>query len=291
MDKIKLTTTEVKSHEGSKFRTYDVVVSLNNVVFPYNIFNGLNVVVASRYNFAEFDLFTCTCGESGCAGFNTKIIQSKSGDKVKWVFPNDESYQVEKLEYEFDKKEFEEEFQQLYNKMLKLEKEELYFVTSLSPKYSEDEDNTEIFSLESTLTEGFQWYINHYENEKMFYDFLKKTFPDLYKKSFYFKYDSKVGSYYTNFKDLIFGIMNEIPNNHENYLTKVKKAGEAVENLVYNGNATSFFDMLHTAYGKFSKDPNVKNDGENIWSRFSDKLDEIINKEEFNPEKLKLITT
>lgn len=293
MDKIQFSLTEVKPFKKSNLKDFDVKVVLNGQTLKHSIFNGCQVVAASRYDFAEFDLFTCSCGVSGCAGFHIEIIQNKTGDKVKWTFPDDKSYAVEKLEFEFERVEFEQEFEQLRTKIFELEKDNAYMTVCISDTYEYGTDGTEVeqYEVREKLSKTFAWYEGRYEANQNFNIMLKEKFPDVYGKSLCFKYEGKTNDKVNSF-DLTYLVCRSInkwpeSKNQKSYLKKSEKAGKAIEKALFENDFQEFTKMVHAEYAEFNDNKDSIN--ESVWSAFEYSLDRLVKKDNFDMNKLSII--
>jgi hypothetical protein len=290
MDKINFELTEVTPIKNTNLKDYDVRVVLNGTALGHVIFNTDTVVPAARFNFAEFDLFTCGCGVPGCAGFHTSVIQKKTDNSVKWTFPTDKSYNVEKLEYEFDRIEFEHTVESLRTKMLELEKDNIYPISSVSDDSSYG-DNTAC-EVRSSLTESFQWQEDHYNAKQKFEAMLQEKFPTYLNKAFAFKYDGKISKETLDFEYLVCRTINEWPSREKlaAYLKKAEASGNAIVEMLSTQNYKPLAKMVYSAYKQFANSKAEDNHTVVMWDTFNYQLEEISQKEKFDLSKLKLVT-
>jgi hypothetical protein len=290
MDKIEFTIGEITEIKNSNIREYDVQVILNGTVLTHQIFNAGDVVPTSRFDFAQFDLFTCGCGVAGCAGFFTRVIHQKTNNSVKWTFPDDNSYIVEKLEYEFDRSEFENALENLRNKMLDLEKDNCYPCSFIDYDSSYGEANPN-YKPKSSVLEAFEWCENYYKAEQNFDKLLKEKFSDFYNKSFVFQYNDKRSEEKLDFKYLVCRVMNEWPSPKKTkaYLKKAEATGNAVVEFISNKNSKPFVKMAYSSYSQFSQSD--ANDYESVMiDTFGNDLESIIDAENFSLKDLQLVT-
>lgn len=290
MDKINFELTEVTPIEKTSLKQYDVKVVLNGFSLGHVIFNADTVVPAGRFDFAEFDLFTCGCGVPGCAGFHTSVIQKKSDHSVKWIFPTDKSYNVEKMEYDFDRIQFENTVESLRTKMLELEKDDTYPVASISDdsSYGDDDATCEV---RSSLSESFQWQEDHYNAKQKFEAMLQEKFHTYLNKAFAFEYEGKNSKETLDFKYLVCRAINDWPSREKlgAYLKKAEAAGNAIAEMFSTQNYKPLAKMVYSAYKQFANSKEEDNHTAVMWDTFDYQLREISQKEEFDLNKLKLI--
>lgn len=293
MDQIKLEITEIQSYEKSILKGYDVAVFFNGIKLKHTIFNGCEVVPASRYDFANFDLFTCSCGVAGCAGFHTAVIQEKTSETVKWIFPNDNSYSVDKIEFEFNRPQFEQEFEKLRTKMLELEKNNMHLVTCIRDEsdYAGSDVGENRFEVQNRLGETFNWYADRYEARQNFNTMLKEKFSNIYQKVFRFKYEGKVEDGSFDLSYLVCRSLNQWPEKKKEkaYLKKAKAAGKAIEKALCEKNYMSFMKMVHKSYESFITSEVKGNYKETMWCAFEFELYKLVKKEDFVLGKLEII--
>lgn len=294
-DTIKLALTEIKQCDNSHYKSYDITVSLNDIAMTNTLFNSAKVVAASRYDFAEFHVFTCGCGDPGCAGYFTETVQLKTENSVKWTFPEEE-YKLEKYEYEFSRLEFEAQFEALREKMLEIEKEGIYAVSSLRDEGSyigyEVKEN-ERYEIKETLEEDFDWHENRFESELNFRKTIEDNFPDLKDKEIYFEYEGKK-SQAMNFDVLLRRGLNEWPSKKKEtaYLNRVIKMGKLIEKMLEDGNPNKFFKKVYNVYSKVYgngfEDLNVSSDTV-IWWAFDYLLYNLTEEKTFKASNLKVV--
>lgn len=290
MDKINFEITEITPIKNTNLKDYDVRVILNEKPLGHVIFNASEVVPAGRFHFAEFDLFTCGCGVAGCAGFMTSVIQNKTEKSVKWIFPTDKSYKVEKLEYEFDRVEFENTVEALRSKMLELEKENIYPVSSISDDRSYGNDNA-VCEAKSSLAEDFKWQQDYYDVKQNFENLLKQKFPTLCDKLFTFQYDGKQSAENLPFNYLICKSLNQWPANEKEkaYLKKVEAMGNAIVEMIYKQNYIPFAKMVHSSYHQFSVSKDRNKFDLVVFETFEYELQNMVEEDGFSLNKLKLV--
>jgi hypothetical protein len=293
MDKIQLAITEITPCDKSSLKEYDVQVIFNGVALKHNIFNAGPVVPASRFDFAEFDLFTCSCGIAGCAGFHNQVVQNKTADTVKWTFPDDKSYSVDKLEYEFDRVQFEQEFETLRSKMLELQKEKTHQVTFIRDEneyFGVDKEGDERFEVKDELTETFEWYESRYTAKQNFNSMLKEKFPAIHGKNIRFEYEGKTNTYPFDFNYAVCRAMNQWPEKRKEkaYLKRAEAAGKAVEKAIFENDKKNLVEIVHAAYKEFAE-PGKENDQSNsFWHGFQLDWYEFGEEKDFDVNKLKI---
>lgn len=92
---------------------FDRVVFLNNIALPFDLFNLTYLSFMYKDDADTFDLFTCSCGDAGCAGFYRPINHKRTDTIVEWIFPVEDYYKTEKLIYEFNVIDFDIAFSDL----------------------------------------------------------------------------------------------------------------------------------------------------------------------------------
>lgn len=123
MDDIKF---KIQKEKDGKF--FNVLLFLNGEKISNHIFNTFGVLPLMKLNDEEFDLYTCTCGVPGCAGFHEPILHKTNKNKVFWYFSDD--YNVEKKLYIFNKSLFNRKILELTNKVAELEKQNIFSMCS-----------------------------------------------------------------------------------------------------------------------------------------------------------------
>lgn len=215
MDQIKFIIEEAHTLKTVDFKTYDVSVYLNDQKMPHTIFNAPEVLPLHRVNKAEFDLFTCSCGAAGCAGFQSPVVQTKNDGVVIWTFPERNDYSTEKKVYMFADKAFKKALSELNKTMMKMEGENIFHETCLRDNSSygyKEEDGEPLFEVRSKLKESVQYYYNRYKGIENFQSMLNAFFPDLTKLEFKFTYDGQLGYYVYELGDIVCRIMNDYPS-------------------------------------------------------------------------------
>lgn len=293
MDKIKFQITDVAPCEKTKIMLYDVEVVLNDKPLGHRVFNGVNVIPASKFDFAEFDLFTCGCGVAGCAGFHTEVIQNKKEKAVQWTFPNDQSYNVNKLIYEFERLDFEGQIEDLRSQMLKLEKLNMHLTMCVKEDEGYDDEEAEeknSFEVLHKLEESFKWSEDHYDVTEKYHKMLKNKFSQFYGKAFCFEYNEKK-SEEIQFTYFILRAMNQWPNkkNEKSFLKKAEKTANAIIEYFRNQNSKPLIQIVYKEYSKF----NLEFTGQDkekllFYGTFKYPLDQVITKEEFEIDKVSL---
>ncbi len=194
MDKIQFIFSQPKLIlENSSIQSYQIKVVLNGKILGDSMFNTAYVIAASKFNFSEFFLFTCSCGVPECAGFHEPIIQEKFDGTVKWIFPKENYYQTEKLNYQFSQMEFENEFESAYQKIVSLEKKH-FVCQSMIDEYGE------ALSIDMNL----EHIIKSYQEKNDFHLFLKENLKDFINQEFFIKHKRDLSKYTFTIKDLLY---------------------------------------------------------------------------------------
>lgn len=256
MDNIKFVVEEIYELEGSEFKSYEVAVYLNDKKLPHSIFNASEVLPIYKYHFVEFDLFTCSCGVAGCAGFQSPVTQTIQNEVVTWKFPEENDYTTDKKVYEFSKVEYQKEFEKLIAHMVALEKENIIHNTLVRDEamygYNEEEDSDRPrYEVSTTLKESMKWYEGRYQGEQNFNDMLKQTFPELMDKKFQYTYNGVEGRYSHDLGSVVCRLLNQYPRKAKEtaFLNKSKVAVKAIVDLS-NGNNKGVKKLANNSYEK-----------------------------------------
>lgn len=215
MDQIKFVIEPSKDLKTVDFKAYDVSVYLNDQKLPHTIFNAPEVLPLHKVKYAEFDLFTCSCGAAGCAGFQSPVVQTKGDGVVIWTFPECNDYKTDKKTYMFADKAFKKALSELTKNMLKLEKEDTFHYTCIRDNSSygyKEEDGDILFEAESDLKKSVNYFYNRYKGIENFNAMLTAFFPDLIDKKFKFTYEGNLGYYEYDLGDIVCRVMNEYPS-------------------------------------------------------------------------------
>lgn len=256
MDNINFVIEEAYDLEGVKFKAYDVSVYLNDVKMPHTIFNASEVLPISMYKKVEFDLFTCSCGVAGCAGFQSPIVQSLKEGIVMWNFPESNDYTTDKKSYSFEEKQFKETFANLTSNMYKLEKNKIYHTTMVRDEsmygYNENEVENKIsYKAETKLKEETKWYHNRYKGKQNFQEMMDKNYPELMKMKFKYTYDGVEGKNFYELSDIVCRLLNHYPSKDKEvvFLRNAQLAVKAILNFM-NGDILDFKKIAHSSYEK-----------------------------------------
>lgn len=264
MDEIKLEIVDCDLDDHVK--NFDIKVTLNGQTLPHSFFNT-HALVASSHKTAFFDLFTCSCGEAGCAGFFEPVMQVKNDTIVTWTFPDDQSYKVVKLVYEFDTKDFDTQFELIRNKMFALEKEDSYLLHFINLYMDRDEDTPVKDQLKGQLVSYFEEKKKYYEAVENFNIVLSKNFPVLMKTNFHLGYKNTISTDSINFSDLVSCMLNDFPKaeQEDGYLDRAIEAGNAIVTILEK-NSQPFIDIVYNSYKRFGD--NQQEAIKSLWSRF-----------------------
>lgn len=238
--------------ENSSLKGFEIDVYLNDKRLPHSVFNAEQVIPASGFNFAEFDLFTCSCGVPGCAGFHYQVIQNKTDKSVVWTFPETDDYKTEKKVYEFEIKDFAREFEDLLKGVLDLEAQGVYYSTTMNSNSIEEQDEP-VNTIES-ITKSIKWYKESFQVTQSQHDILLKEFPEMFSQKFIFIYDGTKGKHEFTLKNMIGKILNEYPYKiSAPYIAKCKQAAKAIDEAL-QGENDLFYKLAKTGYSKSGLD-------------------------------------
>lgn len=285
MDQIKFVIEEPSTLEGVDFKRYDVAVYLNDKKLAHNLFNAAEVLPVYKYHFAEFDMFTCSCGIAGCAGFQAPVIHTAKEGIVTWTFPEGDSYKTDKKVYQFVQSEFQEVFAKLNKDMLALEKKKMFHDTLIRDEsmyigYDETLDEKQPrFEAREQLKESLKWFENRYQGVQNFNDMLEEKYPDLVSKDFRYTYEKEESKYAYSLGDVVGRLLNQFPSRakEKSYLKSCEVAVEAIIDML-NGNNKKFKKIAHNSYEKYE-----------MSSHHLISWDMSVKEEDFDFEKLGLI--
>lgn len=256
MDKIRFEVIDAQL-ENNNLKTYNVEIFLNGKALKDKMFNTCEVLAASSRENVTFDLLTCECGYPACAGFNKPVIQTKTAETIKWTFPDDGSYDVQKKEFEFDQSEFNQQFSQLKSLLLKLEEQKNYLVDMLADTYEE----VERYEVRSSIAQSLDCYEKTYQAKEKLNNMLNKNFPNLVGHKFNLVYENYSSAELT-LNYLVCRMINQFPalNNSEDFESQLIQAGKAIEKIK-ESNYHDFYEVIHKGIGKFNaKDKNDLNE-------------------------------
>ncbi len=265
MDYINFSVTESKPIKDKDFKEFDVRVLLSGQQMIPAIFNAVEVMAAHNFKFAEFDLFTCSCGVPGCAGFQSPIVQKIKDNKVHWIFPDEGDYKTDKLEYVFDAEQFFDAFKNLINLILRKESNR-EFLTSNIDWLSVDEEEGAFKSEKEaySINDNLEYAQNRFKEEEEFHLFLSEKESELYNKSFLISYNGEKYGHKISFDWLINAIINyEKPKDkdeyYENILLAIKSIKESLlgNNTLLERTTADFYRDLDGSVGFLSRWFNV----------------------------------
>ena len=199
MDTIRFEINKKANKQYRKF--YDVVLFLNDKPIQHDTFNIASVLGAYRCNYAEFFPFTCSCGEPGCAGFGREVKQFRKQYTVEWLFPNKETYKVEKLEYDFSKEQFDLQLDVLKHLIINLSKKGKLSIANLGDLGIKDNINT---------IGEINYYRKRFRRASKSYENLKLNFPEYINNTYYYKYEEQISWEY-DFRGLVYKLIGEQP--------------------------------------------------------------------------------
>lgn len=239
-----------KKDKVGNYNYFDINVLIDRKIYTYETFNGAVPISASQYDNVEFDLFNCTCGETGCAGFHVPIKQEKENNTVTWYLKDKykEIFGTNKLV--FSQEDFEETFQKLTNNVKDLEKNGWHLFLLIDSFFQDDFEQNPPENVEEKLE-----YLNkvlRYDNE--FFKVVKENAPEYFYEKFYECYGDECSNYTCEFPWIIQGIMNDVKLEDEGmkfYMAKVAYATQAVREFMKTGKYDNFEKILHHQYKKF----------------------------------------
>lgn len=193
MDIIKIAFEETFQYETVDFKGYNLTLSLNDEVFKNQLLNFVEVLCLIDLHFAEFDLFTCSCGIPGCAGYHYSVLQTVEDGIVTWTFPESGDYQTKKKIYRFDLIAFKKVLKETIKQVKALEKEKIYHSLLVRDETDyvgyDDDGHTAKYSIKNKFIKEFKYSLNHFNGRQNFYDMLHSDFQYLMNKKFYWVYD------------------------------------------------------------------------------------------------------
>lgn len=231
MDSIRFTITRPNKDNPLEVNCYEIDLYLNGVKLK-GLFNLTEVLSASKFNFAEFDLFTCSCGDAGCAGYHDTIMQTTEPNLVTWTFPAQDYYKTEELlgnlVFRFDKNKFLSEFANLYTDVLELQTKNIFHESLLQYK------SESIIDLVDIVKE----YDNVNKNINDTIECLNLIAPHLKNETFHLSYDGLKGVYSYSLYSAVGTISNTWSGNITNnfYKAKLKLIVKSIENSLKGDN-------------------------------------------------------
>ena len=256
MDVIKIAFESPFEYETVDFKGYNLTLSLKDETFKNQLLNFVEVLCLIDLHFAEFDLFTCSCGIAGCAGYHYSVVQTVEDGIVTWTFPESGDYKTNKKVYRFDLVSFQKVLKATIKQVKALEKEKIYnslLVRDDSDYVGyEDDGKSQKYSIKNKFIKEFKYIFNYFHGRQNFYDMLHEKYPHFVNKSFYWVYDNKKFKKEVEFGTLIGNILNQYPSKeHEPYfIAKCKLAVKAIEELL-KGENRLFKKLTKHGYGKY----------------------------------------
>lgn len=259
MDKIQFIITEPSESKKTNYKSCDVIVKINEEVLPHSFFNGNQVISSSNFQFVEFDLFTCSCGVPGCAGFQIPIYQKNNNTTVTWTFPEEDIYKTNKKVYKFDKQQFQESFYILYSNLLKLESEHVFLLSNFEDmEYEEDEENGFVAKETSpiSIADGVSFWNKKFEAESKAHEIISEVLGDSFSNIFSVQYDGKQSKYNCSAYDLVCSVLNEFPQSKsdEEYYKKIKLTSEYLL-LAIDGKNEAIYNTIKSSYSFYELEP------------------------------------
>lgn len=256
MDTIKFIITEPSEVKNTQYQSCDIVVQFNQEELPHAFFNVNQVIASSKIDFVEFDLFTCSCGEPGCAGFQSPVFQKKNEQTVVWEFPKEDMYKTHKKVYEFDKEQFEAEFSKLFNELTKLEANNIFVACNFDHMGYEEQDLGFEPQPPICIEEGTEWWTSRLLAESKAHSIISNIVGDSFSDDFIVKYDGKEPKYKTSAYYLIGSLLNDFPKNtsDESYYEKLKETSVALFKAI-NGSNSDIHNIIIKSYSENELEP------------------------------------
>lgn len=142
---------------------FEIIKTENNifdvdVVIDNQRMKGLldlpSVLNLARLELCRFDLFTCSCGIAGCAGYHETVVMKKTHDGiVRMEIPD--YYPVYGIFY-FDQKDFDYKLGLLGAMAYGLESKNVYHNSLLTPGY---EEPSQYLDLRATVDKYHKYYL------------------------------------------------------------------------------------------------------------------------------------
>lgn len=256
MDIIKIAFEDSFQYETVDFKGYNLTLSLNDEVFKNQLLNFVEVLCLIDLHFAEFDLFTCSCGIPGCAGYHYSVLQTVEDGIVTWTFPESGDYKTKKKVYRFDLIAFKKVLKETIKQVKSLEKEKIYHSLLVRDDSDyvdyEDDGQTAKYSIRNKFIKEFKYIFNSFHGRQNYYDMLHENYPDLVNKNFNWIYDNELIKSDISFDDLVCNILNQYPSKeHEPYfIAKCKLSVKAIRDLL-KGDNRLFKKLTKHGYGKY----------------------------------------
>lgn len=256
MDSIKFIITEPYEVKNTQYQSCDIVVQLNKEELPHALFNVNQVVSSYKIDFVEFDLFTCSCGEPGCAGFQSPVFQKKNEATVIWEFPKEDMYKTSKKIYEFDKQQFEEEFLNLFNGLKNLEANNIFVACNFDHMGYEEQELGFVPQPPVSIQEGTEWWTSRLLSESKAHSIISEVVGDSFADTYIVKYDGKEPKYKTSAYYLISSILNDFPRStsDDDYYEKVKLTATSLSKAI-NGDNTDIYNIINKSYTENELEP------------------------------------
>lgn len=257
MDNIKI-FIENPNNIQQKYEVYDISVYLNDIKLPHNIFNLIEVLPIYKYNYVEFDLFTCSCGVAGCAGFQNPIIQNIKDNIVTWIFPDSNDYVTDKKIYNFELEQFKKVFSELFLEIIRLENKNKYHATMIFDEslYKKKSNNIPFFRA-SKIKKSIKHYEEKYSGEQNFHNMLINSYPDFFFKKLKFVYNGYCSKEYYNLETIVCRVINQYPKKTKElaFLKKCQVAADSIIKFI-NGDKKRLIKLAYNSYEKYDLNSN-----------------------------------
>jgi len=236
-----------------KYEYYDILVFIDGKEIQYDILNGITPIAASQVDNIEFDLFTCDCGEPGCAGFMDPILQEKTDNAVIWRLDGKYQRLLNSSQLTFNREQFEKAFNGLYKTIKNLEDKNLYLWHMLDTFIVEDDQQNAPYSID----EGMKYFHNVFYFENLTKKTIKEAAPEYYNKEFIECYNGICSNHATQFEWIVNSALNDYCTKKEGsnfFMAKVKYASKAIVDFMESGNYKDLQKFIKYQYRKSGLD-------------------------------------
>lgn len=193
--------SSVAEQKTNVIKTFNVLVEIDGEVMCESDFGATAPVVASKFSEVEFDLYTCSCGIAGCAGYFDDIYQTRSDSHVTWKLRGKTSEQFKTETLVFDRNQFDEAFETLRKDIFDLETQGYHFVCVLDSFYDGESESHQ--REPGVLKDYYEHALKWFREEAFQRSVVKATQPELFEKAFFYSYKDEKSSYEVPFADLV----------------------------------------------------------------------------------------
>lgn len=240
--------------------SFGISLVLNNETFNY-LLNLSEVVAMHSFKFAEFNLFTCSCGVPECAGYQDYVEHTREDSFVFWKFPAIDAYSEFKAQYQFDSKSFDNAIETLLSNVILLEEDNIFHETRLDSDFIDTGEDSYIETTCATpIMSSVEYLIPVFKAEQEFNNLVTDTCPSLAPSLFNWEYKGElIDSHPIPLKHLIGNVLNQFPDagnpSSSRFLSKVRIAIRAIETAVYSGDHSRLHRLVSRCYRKNGLSP------------------------------------